>query len=112
MWKDLENNFQISCLFSSILELKVLFARPASYKDELGKILYVVVVMNFLNTNGSIVSFGKKNLGIKDGGNLVLRSIFELDRGWSLCNTSRAGALLIGFEERTMKHRKYPKLRR
>ena len=41
-----------------MLESKLLFSQPASYKDELGKILYVF--MTFLNTNGSIVSFGKK----------------------------------------------------
>ena len=54
------DNGGFDCLFSSILEFKVLFSQPTSYKDELGKILYVVVFMTFLNTNGSIVSFGKK----------------------------------------------------
>ena len=36
---------------------KLLFFQPASYKDVLGKFLYVV--MTFLNTNGSILSFDK-----------------------------------------------------
>ena len=46
---------------SSILEFKSFVSQPLSYKDELGKILYVVVFMTLLNTNGSIVSFGKKS---------------------------------------------------
>ena len=60
------DNGGFDCLFSSILEFKVLFSQPPSYKDELGKILYVVVFMAFLNTNGSIVSFGKKKKWIND----------------------------------------------
>ena len=54
------DNGGFDSLFSSILEFKVLFSQPPSYKDELGKILYVVVCMDFQNTNGSIVSFEKK----------------------------------------------------
>ena len=54
------DNGGFDSLFSSILEFKVLFSQPPSYKDELRKILYVVVFMAFLNTNGSIVSFEKK----------------------------------------------------
>ena len=34
---------------------------------ELGKILYAVVFMTFLNTNGSIVSFEKKKKKLKYG---------------------------------------------
>ena len=58
----LQNNFQIWCLLSSILEFKSFVSQPLSYKNKLGKILYVVLVMTLLNTNGSIVSFGKKNV--------------------------------------------------
>ena len=54
------DNGGFDCLFSAILEFKVLFFQPPSYKDELRKILYVLVFMAFLNTNGSIVSFEKK----------------------------------------------------
>ena len=41
------DNGGFACLFSSILDFKVLFSQPASYKDELGKISYVVVCMTF-----------------------------------------------------------------
>ena len=64
-WLDVENNFKISWLFSSTLEYIDLFPQPSSYKDELGKnILYVVVVMTFLKTDGRIFSFGKKNMSL------------------------------------------------
>ena len=43
-----------------MVELKLLFFQPTSYKDVLGKCLYVF--MTFLNTNGSILSFGKKKI--------------------------------------------------
>ena len=42
-----------------MVESKLWFFQLASYKDVLGKILYGC--MTFLNTNGSILSFGKKN---------------------------------------------------
>ena len=47
--------------FSSTLEYIDCFPQQSSYKDELGKnILYVVVFMTFLKTNGRIFSFEKK----------------------------------------------------
>ena len=40
--------------------VQILFSQPPSYKDGLGKILYLVVCMDFQNTNGSIISLEKR----------------------------------------------------
>ena len=50
--------FELVVYFPLCWSQKFSFLNPASYKDELGKILYVF--MTFLNTNRSIVSFGEK----------------------------------------------------
>ena len=44
-----------------------------------------------------IIELVVNNLGIEDGGNLVLRSIFKFDRGWRWFDTTWDSAVLIGF---------------
>ena len=51
-----------------------------------------------------LVELVANNLGIEDGGHLVLTSIFKFDWGWRLFNMTWDGAVFIGFEERIMKH--------